>query len=109
MRSAQRRQSPSSIDISSGDEEDGDYRQISRTPLSETFSCEDEHHRRRKHKGPSSRGLGNDVMSKALVQISKSPFTRKIERARLSRRFHQLTFILYNGRTDLVEHVSQFN
>ena len=109
MRSAQRRQSPSSIDISSGDEEDGDYRQISRTPLSETFYCEDEHHRRRKHKGPSSRGLGNDVMSKALDQISKSPFTRKIERARLSRRFHQLTFTLYNGRTDLVEHVSQFN
>ena len=23
--------------------------------------------------------------------------------------FHQLTFTIYNGRTDLVEHVSQFN
>ena len=48
-------------------------------------------------------------MSKALDQISKSPFTRKIKRVRLPRRFHQLTFTLYNGRTDLVEHVSQFN
>ena len=48
-------------------------------------------------------------MSKALDQISKSPFTRKIKRVRLPRQFHQLTFTLYNGRTDLVEHVSQFN
>ena len=48
-------------------------------------------------------------MSKALDQISKSPFTRKIEGARLPRRFHQLTFTLYNGQMDPVEHVSQFN
>ena len=48
-------------------------------------------------------------MSKALDQISKSPFTCKIEGARLSRRFHQLTFNVYNGQTDPVEHVSQFN
>ncbi|XP_050290554.1 uncharacterized protein LOC126728835 [Quercus robur] len=94
---------------SSNDEHDGNYRQRSRTPPSETFSYEDEHHHRRKHKGPSSRGLGNDAMSKALDKISKSPFTRRIEGARLPRRFHQLTFIVYNGRTDPVEHVSQFN
>ena len=106
LRRAQRRRSPSSFDISSNDEEDKNYRQRSITPLSETFSYEDKHHHRRKHKGPSSRGLGNDVMSKAIDQISKSPFTRKIEGARLPRRFHQLTFTLYNGRTDLVEHVS---
>ena len=109
LRRAQRRRSPSSFDISSNDEEDKNYRQRSITPLSETFSYEDKHHHRRKHKGPSSRGLGNDVMSKAIDQISKSPFTRKIEGARLPRRFHQLTFTLYNGRTDPVEHVSQFN
>ena len=48
-------------------------------------------------------------MSKALNQISKSPFMRKIEGARLPRWFHQLTFTLYNGRTDPVEHVNQFN
>ena len=106
---AQRRRSPSSSDISSNDEEDDNYRQRSRTSPSETFSYEDEHHHKRKHKGPSSRGLGNDVMSKALDQISKSPFTCKIEGARLPRGFHQLKFTLYNGRTDPVEHVSQFN
>ena len=48
-------------------------------------------------------------MNKALNQISKFPFTRKIEGAKLPRRFHQPTFTIYNGRTDLVEHVSQFN
>ena len=47
-------------------------------------------------------------MKKALSQISKSPFTWGIEKAKLARRFHQPTFTMYNGRTDLVEHVSQF-
>ena len=106
---AQRRRSPSSSDISSNDKEDDNYRQRSRIPPSETFSYEDEHRHRQKHKGPSSSGLGNDAMSKALDHISKSPFTCKIEGVRLPRRFHQLTFTLYNGRMDLVEHVSQFN
>ena len=48
-------------------------------------------------------------MSKALNQISKSPFTHRIERATLPRRFHQPTFTIYNGRTDLVEYISHFN
>ena len=47
-------------------------------------------------------------MKKALSQISKSPFTRRIKKAKLPRRFHQPTFAMYNGRTDPVEHVSQF-
>ena len=53
--------------------------------------------------------LGNDAMSRALNQISKSPFTRKIEGGRLPRQFTQPTFTMYNGRTDPVEHVSHFN
>ena len=48
-------------------------------------------------------------MSKALDRISKSPFTCKIEGAKLPRRFHQPTFTMYNGLTDLVEHANQFN
>ena len=47
-------------------------------------------------------------MKKALVQISKSPFTRGIEKAKLPRLFHQPTFAMYNGRTNSVEHISQF-
>ena len=47
-------------------------------------------------------------MKKALSQISKSPFTWGIEKAKLSRRFHQPTFAMYNGQTDPVEYVSQF-
>ena len=48
-------------------------------------------------------------MNEALNQVAKSPFTRRIEGASLPRRFHQSTFSLYNGWTDLVEHVSHFN
>ena len=48
-------------------------------------------------------------MSKALNQISKSPFTHKIEGEKLPWRFNQPTFTTYNGQTDLVEHVRNFN
>ena len=48
-------------------------------------------------------------MSKALNQISKSPFIRKIEGAIHPWRFHQPTFTIYNGRTNPIEHVSHFN
>ena len=48
-------------------------------------------------------------MNEALNQVAKSPFTRRIESASLSRRFHQPTLYLYNSWTDPVEHVSHFN
>ena len=102
----QRKRSLSNSDTSSNDEGVDNYRQRSRTPPSETFSYEEEHHYRRRHKSLSRKGLVNDAMSKALDRISKSPFTRKIEGAKLSRRFHQPTFTMYNGRTDPVEHVN---
>ena len=47
-------------------------------------------------------------MSKALQQISKSLFIRRINKARLPHRFSQPTFTIYNGRTDPMEHVSHF-
>ena len=102
LRHAQRRRFPSSSDMSSNDEGDDNYRQRLRTPPSETFSHKEEHHYRRRRK----RGLGNDAMSKALDQISKSHFTREIEGARLPRRFHEPAFTIYNGKTDPVEHMS---
>ena len=100
--------SPSSSDVSSNDEEDIIYRQQSRTPPSESFSCEEEHLHQKKRRSPSHKGVGTDVIKKALSQISKSPFTRGIEKAKLPRQFHQPTFAMYNDRTDPVEHVSQF-
>ena len=106
LRRAQRKQSPPSSDVSSNDEEDTIYKQRSRTPPSESFSYEEEHLHKRKHKSPSRKGVGTDVMKKALSQISKSPFTRGIEKVKLLRHFHQPTFAMYNGRTDPVEHVS---
>ena len=62
----------------------------------------------RRRKSPSGREVGTNVMKKALSQISKSLFSRGIEKEKLPRRFHQPTFAMYNGRTDPVEHVSQF-
>ena len=106
---AQRKRSPSSSNTSFNDGGDDNYRQRSRTPPSETFSYEEGHHHKRRHQSPSRKGLINDAISKALNWISKSPFTCKIEEAKLPRRFHQPTFTMYNGRTDPVEHVSQFN
>ena len=48
-------------------------------------------------------------MNRALDQLSRSPFTSRIEGAILPRRFQQPNFTIYNGNTDPVEHVSQFN
>ena len=108
LRRAQQKRSPSNSDVSSNDEEDTIYRQRSRTPPNESFSYEEEHPHRRKRRSPSRKGVGTNVMKKALNQISKSPFTQGIEKVKLPRRFHQPTFTMYNGRIDLVEHISQF-
>ena len=91
------------------DENDDDYRQRSRTPLSETFSNKEKRYQRRKRRSPSPKGLGHDAMSRALDQLSKPPFTRHIEGATLPRQFQQPTFTIYNGNTNPVEHVSQCN
>ena len=48
-------------------------------------------------------------MGKALLQISRSPFSQRIEQAKLPRHFNQPTFTIYNGKTDLVEHRSHYN
>ena len=107
LRHAQRKHPPSNSNTS--DKEDDNYRQRSRTPSIETFSYKEEHHHKHNHRSPPHKGLVNNAMNKALDRISKSPFTRKIEGDELPRRFHQPTFTMYNGRTDPVKHVSQFN
>ena len=108
LRRAQRKQTPSNSDVSSNDNGDASYRKCSETPPSESFSREEEYSRKRKQRSPIGKGVGTNVMKKALSQISKSPFTRGIEKAKLPRRFHQPTFTMYNERTNPVEHVSQF-
>ena len=108
LRRAQRKQTPSSSNVSSNDDKDASYKKRSKTPPSESYSCEEEYSRKRRRRSPSGRGVGTNVMKKVLSQISKSPFTQGIEKAKLSRRLHQPTFTIYNGRMDPVEHVSQF-
>ena len=66
LRRAQQKRSPSSSDVSSNDEEDTIYRQRSRTPPSKSFSCEEEHLHKRKRRSPSRKGVGTDVMKRAL-------------------------------------------
>jgi len=78
---ARRERTPSNSDVSSKGEEDASYRQRSRTPPNESFSYDKEHHHKHRYKSSPHKGLGNDAMSKALNQIFKLPFTRKIERA----------------------------
>ena len=108
LRHDQRKRTPSNSNISS-DDGDGSYRLRSRTPPSESFSCDEDYHHKCRNRSSSCKGLGNDAMSRALNQISRSSFTRKIEGRRLPRRFTQLTFTMYNGQTDPMEHVSHFN
>jgi len=79
----QRRGTPSSLESHSDDDE-GSYRPRARTAaLSKSFFCDEDRHYRRKSRSPSRRGLGNDAMGGALRQISKSPFTRRIEGGKL--------------------------
>ena len=108
LRRVQRKRSPSSSDASSN-EEDVSYQRRSRTPPIETFSYEKESHHVRRYESPSSKGLGNDAMNRALDQISRLPFVHRIEGAKLPQCFNQPMFTIYNGRADPVEYVSQFN
>ena len=105
--------SPPSSD-GSEESKDHSYRHRSRTPSRESFSASSHQDKLEKGKfkhgqGSSHRSMGNDAMSKALRQISKSPFARRINKARLPYWFSQPTFTIYNGMSDPVEHVSHFN
>ena len=75
LRRKRRRRTPSNSNVSSDDDRDGNYRPRLRTPPSESFSCDEDYHHKRKNRSSSCKDLGNDAMSKALNQISKSPFT----------------------------------
>ena len=109
LRRKRQRRTPSNSDFSSNDDRDGSYRPKSRTLPNKSFSCDEDSHHERRNKGSSCEGLGNDAISKALNQISRLPFTRKIEGGKLPWWFTQPTFTMYNGRTNPVEHVSHFN
>ncbi|XP_023876381.1 uncharacterized protein LOC111988816 [Quercus suber] len=109
LRHAKRKRTSSYFDDNSSNEPDVTYKRRSRIPVSESFSYEEEHYCKRQPRSSLHGGVGNYAMSKALNQISRSPFTHRIEDAILPRRFHQPTFTIYNGKTDPVEHVSHFN
>ena len=83
----QRRQTPSHFDFFSNGEKDVSYGHRSRTHPSESFSYDEDYHHERRNRNLSSKGLGNDAISRALNQISSSTFIRRIEGRRLPRRF----------------------
>lgn len=74
-----RKRTPLDSDPSSNEDRDNSYRPRSRIPPSKSFWCQEEHHYKRINTSPPRNGLENDAMSKALNQISKSPFTCRIE------------------------------
>ena len=49
-----------------------------------------------------------DAMSCALRKAAQSPFSNEIERAEMPDRFARPPFNCYDGKTDLVEHVSHY-
>ena len=87
LRHEWRKRAPSKFDFSSNNEEGSSFRCRSRIPSSEFFLYDEDYHHKRKSRYSSSRGLGNDAMSRALSQISRSPFTCRIEWGRLPRQF----------------------
>ena len=64
-RTWQRRSSPNSK-LSSKEIDDATYRQKSRTPPSETFSCDEGYRHRPRNKSLPHKGLGNNAMNEAL-------------------------------------------
>ena len=49
-----------------------------------------------------------DAMSCTLKRATRSPFFNKIERTKMPRHFTRPPFTIYDGKTDLVEHVSHY-
>ena len=103
-----------SLDQYLGTRSDGSYRPRSRTPPSKLITSSSRNtswrnHYHKKSRTPLKRGQGHDAMGKALLQISRSSFSQRIEQAELPCCFNQLVFIIYNGKADPVEHMSYFN
>ena len=69
LRRKQRRRTSSISEPSFNDDNDDSYKPSSWTPPSESYSCSEDCHYRRRSKSPSHRGLGNDAMSRALHQF----------------------------------------
>ena len=88
LRHTWRRQTPSNSDVSFDDEGDVSYKRRSRTPPSESFSYDEEHHHERRYKSLPHKGLGSNAISRSLNQISRSPFTSNIEGEKLPQRFN---------------------
>ncbi|XP_058219680.1 uncharacterized protein LOC131330198 [Rhododendron vialii] len=62
-----------------------------------------------KTKGREDRTMtAREVARKALGNIETSPFTRKLQEARLPSRVKHGTFVLYKTNTDLVAHVQHY-
>ena len=73
LRRALRRRSSPDSELSSKETDDATYRRRSRTPPSETFSCDEEYRHRHKNKSSPYKGLRNNAMNEALSQVAKSP------------------------------------
>jgi hypothetical protein len=57
---------------------------------------------------PYKERRGQETVWRALHQISHSPFSKEIERAHLPGKFSPPNYVMYNGRTDPIGHISHF-
>jgi hypothetical protein len=57
---------------------------------------------------PYKERRGQETVWKALHQISHSPFSKEIERAHLPGKFSPPNYVMYDGRTDPIGHISHF-
>ena len=68
---------------------------------------------RHRHDSPHQDKFGHhnvalDAMSCALKRVTRSPFSDKIERIEMLRRFSRSPFTCYDSKTNPVEHVSHY-
>ena len=52
---------------------------------------------------------GDDVMGKAMQQISQPHFFEEIEKTDLPHKFTRPAFTVYDGKIDPMEHISYYN
>ena len=49
-----------------------------------------------------------DAISRAQRKVAQSPFSDKIKHTEMPRHFTRPPFTIYDGKTDLIEHISHY-
>ena len=80
----------------------------SRYSKERSYETTERHNEFRCHGRHGHYNVAHDAMSRALRRGARSPFSEQIEHTEMLRWFTHPLFIIYDGKTDLVEHVSHY-